>query len=310
MQTLHHHPNNRFQKALWALVTAGLLAISIPGWAAFDEDVEKPKPDVNRQGETMTAKLIPRGKSTSVLIRFQVVEGGQLLDVAGADFEEADLKGIDPKDFRSDLFAVKVGDIPPGGAIKLAVSSNYFTQATELWVLNRALTPPWMNGNAEHIDRPERVEELVLTATDGGPFDSDGAANGEIAFLLGPRDSFWGYALGTLFIRFFGVFLVLSVLMLGMMLAGLVFQRLDRRKAIPKAAPVLPRAAVETAKAPDAVDPETAAAIGVALHLHLSALRAAAVLNLEPSDGSSWARQGRSQIMRDRLLTQDRAGRK
>jgi hypothetical protein len=33
-------------------------------------------------------------------------------------------------------------------------------------------------------------------------------------------------------------------------------------------------------------------------------------MNLERSDGSSWARQGRSQIMRDCLLVQDRAGRK
>jgi Na+-transporting methylmalonyl-CoA/oxaloacetate decarboxylase gamma subunit len=309
METMHKHHNNRLQTTAWTLVAACLLAIAIPGWAAFDEDVEKPKPDVNRQGETMTAKLIPRGKSTSVVIQFQA-EGGKLLDVAGADFDEAGQQGIDAKDFRSDLFAVKAGVVSPGGEIKLALSSNYFTLATELWVLNRALTTPWMNGNAEHIDRPDGVEELVLTVKDGGPLDSDGAANGEITIVLGPRDSFWGYALGTLFIRFFGVFLVLSVLMLSMILVGLVFQKLDRRREALKAAPAVEPAAEEPEKVHEAIAPETAAAIGVALHLHLSALKAAAVMNLEPSDGSSWARQGRSQIMRDRLLSHDRTGRK
>lgn len=306
METKH---KNRFQTAALTIVTAGLLAISTSGWAAFDEDVEKPKPEVNRQGEKITAKLIPRGKSTSVLIQFQVVDG-KLLDVEGADFDEAGQKGMDAKDFRSDLFAVKAGVPSPGGEIKLALSSNYFTQATELWFLNRALAAPWMNGNAEHVDRPDRVEELVLTVKDGGPFDSDGAANGEITIVLGPRDSFWGYALGTLFIRFFGVFLVLGVLQVGMLSAGLLFQRLDRPAEKTKTPQPIELDSKDTELVAGIVEPDTAAAIGMALHLHVTALRASAAIDLGHTDASSWARQGRSQIMRDRLLTHDRAGRK
>jgi hypothetical protein len=286
-----------------------MLVVSSPCWAAFSDDAEKPKPEFTRQVDRIVAKLILRGKSTSVLIHFQTPDG-QLLGVEGVDFDEAGQKGMDAKDFRSALFAVKAGGLSPGGEIKVALSSNYFTQATELWVLNRALQTPWTNANAMNTERPDRVQELVVTVKDGGPFDSDGAVNGEILLVVGPKDSFWGYALGTLLIRFFGIFLVLGVLMVGMILAGLVFQRLDRRAEASKAAPALRPAAEEPEETPEAIDPETATAIGVALHLHLCALRAAAAMNLEWSDGSSWARQGRSQIMRDRLLVHDRTGRK
>jgi hypothetical protein len=286
-----------------------VLAVSGPCWAAFGDDAEKPKPEFTRQGDQIAAKLIPRGKSTNVLIQFQTPDA-KLLDVEGAEFDEAGQKGMDAKDFRSALFAVKAGGLSPGGEIKVSLSSNYFTQATELWVLNRALQPPWTNANAMNIERPDRVQELVVTVKDGGPFDSDGVVNGEIILVVGPRDSFWGYALGTLLIRFFGIFLVLGVLMVGMILAGQVFQRLDRRAEASKAALALRPAAEEPEEAPEAINPETATAIGVALHLHLCALRAATAMNLERSDGSSWTRQGRSQIMRDRLLVQDRAGRK
>ena len=154
----------------------------------------------------------------------------------------------------------------------MSFSSNYFTQATELWVLNRTRQIPWMNANAVHIEQPDRVQELVVTVKDGGPFDSDGAVNGEITLVAGPKDSFWGYALGTLLIRFFGIFLMLSVLMLGMILAGLVFQRLGRRAQASKAAPALPPDAEDLEEVAEAIAPETATAIGVALHLHLSAL--------------------------------------
>jgi len=286
-----------------------MLTLSSPCWAAFGEDAEKPKPEFNRQGDQIVGKLIPRGKSTNVLIQFETPDG-KLLGVESVDFDEAGQRGMDVKDFRSALFVVKAGGLSPGGEIKVALSSNYFTQATELWVLNRALQTPWMNANAMHIERPGRVQELVVTVKDGGPLDSDGAVNGEITLVVGPRDSFWGYALGTLLIRFFGVFLVLGVLMVGMILAGLVFQILDRRVEASKAAPTLQPATEEPEEVAEAIEPETAAAIGVALHLHLSALRASAAMNLERSDGSSWARQGRSQIMRDRLLVHDRAGRK
>jgi hypothetical protein len=286
------------------------LAIANAGWAAFGDDLEKPKPEFTRQEERMAAKLIPRGKSSSVLIEFQAA-GGRLLGIEGVDFDPAGQRGMDAKDFRSDLFAVTAGGIPPGGEVKLSLSSNYFTQATELWVLNRASKTPWLPAGAESIERPDRVQELVVAVKDGGPLDSDGASNGEIVLIVGPKDSFWGYALGTLLIRFFGVFLVLGVLQAGMLLAGQVFQALDRRKETPKFAAVRTTAlGEEPEKVSEGIEAEAATAIGVALHLHLAALRAEAAMNLEPSDASSWARQGRTQIMRDRLLTHDRAGRK
>jgi hypothetical protein len=285
------------------------LAISNTGWAAFGDDPEKPKPEFTRQEERMAAKLIPRGKSSSVLIEFQAT-GGRLLGIEGVDFDPAGQRGMDTKDFRSDLFAVTAGGISPGGEVKLSLSSNYFTQATELWVLNRASKPPWLPAGAENIERPNRVQELVVAVTDGGPLDSDGASNGEIVLIVGPKDSFWGYALGTLLIRFFGVFLVLGVLQAGMLLAGQVFQALDRRKEAPKPLPARPAAAEEPGESAESIEAEAATAIGVALHLHLAALRASAALNLEQGDASSWARQGRTQIMRDRLLTHDRPGRK
>jgi hypothetical protein len=285
------------------------LAITSAGWAAVGDDLEKPRPEFTRHEERMAAKLIPRGKSASVLIEFQV-SGGRLFGIEGMGFDPAGQKGMDAKDFRSDLFAVTAGGISPGGEVKLSLSSNYFTQATELWVLNRASQPPWLAAPAEIIERPNRVQELVVAVKDGGPLDSDGTVNGEIVLVVGPRDSFWGYALGTLLIRFFGVFLVLGVLQAGMLMAGQVFQALDRRKEAPRTAAARRAVAEEPAEVLEAVEPEAATAIGVALHLHLAALRASAALSLEPSDASSWARQGRTQIMRDRLLTHDRPGRK
>jgi hypothetical protein len=283
------------------------LAIANAGWAAFGDDPEKPKPEFVRQEERMAAKLIPRGKSTSVLIEFRAA-GGRLLGIEAVDFDPAGQKGMDAKDFRSDLFAVAIGGIYPGGEVKLSLSSNYFTQATELWAFNRASTPPWVPAGADNIERPDRVQELVVAVTDGGPLDGDGAANGEILLVVGPRDSFWGYALGTLLIRFFGVFLVLGVLQAGMLLAGQIFQALDRRQEAPKITAATPSA--EPDELTDAIEAEAATAIAVALHLHLAALQASDALNLGQFDASSWARQGRTQIMRDRLLTHDRAGRK
>jgi hypothetical protein len=285
------------------------LAISNAGWAAFGDDPEKPKPEFTRQEERIAAKLIPRGKSSSVLIEFQAT-GGRLLGIEGVDFDPAGQRGMDAKDFRSDLFAVTAGGISPGGEVKLSLSSNYFTQATELWVLNRASKTPWLPAGAENIERPNRVQELVVAVKDGGPLDSDGASNGEIVLIVGPKDSFWGYALGTLLIRFFGVFLVLGVLQAGMLLAGQVFQALDRRKEAPKITAATAAAAEEPEELSDTIEVEAATAIAVALHLHLAVLQASAALNLSQLDASSWARQGRTQIMRDRLLTHDRAGRK
>jgi Na+-transporting methylmalonyl-CoA/oxaloacetate decarboxylase gamma subunit len=279
-------------------------------WAVFGEDLEKPKPEFSRQAQTVTAKLIPRGKSSSILIEFQA-SGGRLAEVAGVDMDKIADGSVDAKDFRSAFFRVIVAGVAPGGEATVSLKSTYFTGATELWIFNRAQTPAWMNARAQSLDRGERLQELVVAVKDGGPFDSDGAADGQLTLIAGPKDSFWGYALGTLFIRFFGIFLVLGLLMAGMIAVGKVFQRLERRSRSPKIpAPVLEPEAEFSATGRATTDPETAAAVAMALHMHLSALRAAADVSLEPADASSWARQGRSQIMRDRLSAYDRAGRK
>jgi hypothetical protein len=277
--------------------------------AAFGEDLEKPKPEFTVQDGQIVAKLVPRGKSTSILIDFKVV-GGRLGSVESVDLNAANYPDIDSKDFRSGLFGVEIEDLSAGAEVEFALRSSFFTGATELWALNREQKATLTNVQAQNLDRPDRVQALVFKVADGGPFDNDGVADGRILLILGPQDSFWGYALGTLFIRFFGIFIVLGLLQAGMVLTGAIFQQLqkkaDRKQSTPRRGPVEP-VADETLAAPD---PETAIAIALALHMHLGSLRASSALNLMRSDGSSWTRQGRSQIMRDRLMTQDRAGRK
>jgi len=289
------------------VIVAFGFAVVVPVWAVFGEDLEKPNPEFSRQREAVSAKLIPRGKSTSILIEFQA-SGGRLVEVAGVDFESVQDPSVDSKDFRSALFSVRIEGVSPGGEITVGLKSGYFTAATELWVFNPKQAPAWMNGRAQNLERGERVQELVLTVQDGGEFDSDGASDGKVALIAGPKDSFWGYALGTLFIRFFGIFLVLGLLMAGMIAAGRIFQRIEQRSRSPKIPAPSPEPEAEPLGA--SADPETAAAVAVALHLHLSTLRDSAGVSLEPADASSWARQGRSQIMRDRLSAYDRAGRR
>jgi len=308
------HPKDRRPKKIvavvWLLFSIGFLTGTASiAMAAFGDDLEKPNPEFSTQGDRVVAKLIPRGKSTSTSIDF-IVTGGRLTGVEGVDLDEATHGAADPKDFRSALFAVKIDGVSPGGEVEVSLSSRYFTGATELWAFNRREEPHLTNSQAQNLDRPERVQALVLAVKDGGPFDSDDAADGKILLIAGPRDSFWGYALGTLFIRFFGIFIVLGLLQAGMLLTGAIFQRLQKQTGRPKPAPGRTPASKKAKETPVAIEAEAAAAIGVALQLHLTEVRASAAMSLDRSDGSSWARQGRSQIMRDRLLTHDRAGRK
>jgi hypothetical protein len=294
----------------WLLISIGFLAGSAGfAMAAFGEDLEKPNPEFSTQGDRVVAKLVPRGKSTSTLIDFTAA-GGRLAGVEAVDLDAAPHGAVDPKDFRSALFAVKIDGVSPGSTVEVSLSSRYFTGATELWVFNRRAEPPLTNGRARNLDLPERAQALVLAVKDGGPFDSDGAADGQILLIAGPRDSFWGYALGTLFIRFFGIFIVLGLLQAGMVLAGAIFQRLQRAPVRAKPSPGLDPDPEDAEGIPVVIEPEKAAAIGVALHLHLTEVRASAAMRLDRPDGASWALQGRSQIMRDRIQTHDRAGRK
>ncbi|MFZ0243369.1 MAG: hypothetical protein WAL90_17145, partial [Desulfobacterales bacterium] len=193
------------------------------------EDIEKPKPEFTRNVETITSKLIPRAKSGSITIDFRVT-GGRLAEVRAVDFATAARPEVDVKNFKSALFDILVDDVPIGGDIRVSVLSNFFSRSTAFYVFNPHLPNPWTNAQAENIDHPDRVQELVVPVTDGGPFDADGAADGLIRLTGGPRDSFWGYALGTLFIRFFGIFLVLTLLMVGILFSGRIFQWLEGRR--------------------------------------------------------------------------------
>jgi hypothetical protein len=203
-------------------------------FTAFSEimisgDIEKPIPEFTREGEVIIAKLIPRAKSTSVTIQFKV-DGGKLDEVKGVDFLACDRPEVDIKNFKSALFEVNASGITPGGEAKVIVISDFFISSTQYYVFNESQEKPWMISEARNISHPDRVQELIVLVKDGGPYDSDGTENGKIRFIGGPRDSFWGYALGTLFIRFFGIFLVLTVLMIGMILSGRFFDWYFYRK--------------------------------------------------------------------------------
>jgi len=278
-------------------------------WAAFGEDLEKPKPEFTREGDVITAKLIPRAKSTSVAISFQV-SSGRLMDVEGMDFKEAEHPSVDNKDFKSELFKIKIDTVAPGGEVKISITSDFFSSSTEYWVFNQKSKEPWMNADAQNLSLPDLVQKLVVSIKDGGPFDSDGATDGRITLAGGPKDSFWGYALGTLFIRFFGIFLVLSILMIGMILSGKIFQMLDNKKEKrAKEIQLPPAAATPDIQPAEAVGSELATAICVALHLHLSEQQPTATSHFFTPTISPWARQGRERIMNARSIPTNRGNR-
>jgi hypothetical protein len=305
------------------LRVAAFLLFLLPcvSWASAPEDLEKPKPAFTRAGDIITAKLIPRAKSNSVTIDFQMAGDGTLTAVNAFDIYKALSPQINVKDFRSDLFHIDIDGVVPGGEVTLSVSSAFFTSSTSFWVFNEHLPTPWMDSKAENIPLGEKVYKFVVRIQDGGQFDSDGAANGRITMIAGPSDSFWGYVLGTLFIRFFGVFIVLGVLMIGMLLSGQIFQFLEKKSKMPKPAtpeateppkakPPAPVYDLPPSKPLDAVTPEMAAAIGAALAMHLAARKMPATATAPAYEAvqtaPSWAVDGRRQIMSDRSMVFNR----
>jgi Na+-transporting methylmalonyl-CoA/oxaloacetate decarboxylase gamma subunit len=305
--------NRFFKRTFWTWLILALMMVALTPktavWAAFGEDLEKPKPEFTREGDVIMARLIPRAKSTSVAIRFQVSDG-HLIDVEGMDFKEAEHPDVDNKDFKSELFMIKIDKVSPGGEVKVFITSDFFSSSTQYWVFNRNSKEPWMNADAQNLSLPDLVQKLVVSIKDGGPFDSDGMADGRITLMGGPKDSFWGYALGTLFIRFFGIFLVLSILMIGMIISGKVFQMLDRKKEErAKEIQLPPAAATPDIQPTEAVESELATAICVALHLHLSKQQPTATSHFFTPTISPWARQGRERIMNARSIPTNRGNR-
>ncbi|HHP7235601.1 MAG TPA: acetyl-CoA carboxylase biotin carboxyl carrier protein subunit [Desulfobacterales bacterium] len=80
-------------------------------WGAFGDDIEKPSPQFQRQGEHIADELIPRAKSTAVRIEFAVA-GARLVDVAGLDFEKAARPEFNVRKFRLALFEVRADGLP------------------------------------------------------------------------------------------------------------------------------------------------------------------------------------------------------
>ena len=325
-------------------------------------DVERPKPVFTRTGDAIAAKYIPLAKSNSVILDFKVSKGGKLLDVKGMEFEKAARPEVDIKCYKSSLFVIEIEGVSPAGSDAIVnISSDFFTSGTEYHVFNEKLPQAWFNSECHNVAMQGRVREIMLTVKDGGPFDSDGAANGRITFVGAPYDSFWGYALGTLVIRFFGVFLVLSVLLIGMMLSGAFFNRMDAKKA-EKESDATDKGGSDDIESdiadepeseedqflqaePDLEEPEDivddyeiAAAIGTALALYFQSeevaesssdntesadttMREAAAPASEKiqrtggshqadhTDNTTWANDGRSQMMRERQQTYNRGNR-
>ena len=299
--------------SLFLIICLGLvIAQASAAEATMGGDVEKPKVTFTPEGDTIVASLIPRAKSTTVNIAFSA-SSGLLAEVKDMDFKTAARPDVDHKDFKSNLFVVNVADIPKGSEVRLTVSSDFFSKSTEFWAFNPDQTPAWMNTLADNQSQTDLVRSLAITVKDGGPWDSDGASDGRLTLIGGPKDSFWGYALGTLFIRFFGIFIVLGILMIGMMLSGKFFNRMEAQKK-PPGQPLESQAlapgddadqqlpAEDQAPADPLGAQQTAAAIAAALHMHLSARQKPVPLSLRISESSPWTHQGRERIMQIRYI--------
>jgi hypothetical protein len=303
-----------------------LVAVTLVlGWSAdvlasglfSGEDTEKPKPEFTRSGGRIAAKLMPRAKSTSIRIEFEVTAGGKLEDVKGMDFAAVDRPDVDIKNFKSEVFQIVIGDVAPGGTATVAVRSDFFSLSTAFYVFNPKREHPWIrDAQTENRALPDRVRELIVQVQDGGNLDADGQSDGRITVIGGPRDSFWGYALGTLFIRFFGIFIVLCLLMLGMLVSGRVFKAMDRIVGVKTAGPQeqsgRPGIRSPEEMAPgdaDRVSEETVAAIAAALYLRDNVLRVPKAAPHPPDAGTAWSLEGRKRIMNDRLMVFHRGGR-
>jgi len=297
------------QKTIYKQILASLLLLVVfPAfsWAfKIGPDIEKPKPEFTRSGDQITAKLIPRAKSTSVEIRFQA-KGGKLVGVSAYDWETAERPEVNVKNFKSSLFEVQIDNIPPGGEASISIISDFFISSTRFFIFNPNLPAPWISdAPVENISLGNRVQELVIPVKDGSPLDADGAANGRITVIGGPRDSFWGYAYGTLFIRFFGIFIVLLVLMIGMLVSGKVFQLISSKgkkseTALGAATAPAGMGAVESAGQPSV---ETVLAISTALHLHFASLQPSQRVCIFAPEACAWTQQGRERMMNARNLT-------
>ncbi|MEW6260068.1 MAG: OadG family transporter subunit [Thermodesulfobacteriota bacterium] len=266
------------------------------GWAAFGDDIEKPQPKFVQEGSTVVATLLPRAKSTSVQIRFNA-DRDLPLGVIGIDFESIRTSDLDIKEFKSAFFQVDIEDVTPGGQVVLNITSDFFTSSTQYWVYRPDESVKWRDSGIAAKKAAQKLYTFAVPLLDGGPFDADGKADGKIRFVGGPKDGFWSYALGTLVIRFFGVFMVLSILMIGMIIAGRLFVHFEKSGA--SALPNVVQTPVKRpSPAPTSESVEEAAVAAIATAIHLSrggraeeeeaiAAAVAVALHLEATAGST-----------------------
>ncbi|GAB6907427.1 Sodium pump decarboxylase gamma subunit [Desulfosarcina cetonica] len=338
MRTVCKHKHRPFRSLLVAALIGLFWCADGQATGLFSSvDTEKPNPVFTQNGDWVSAKFIPRAKSTSVTVDFQVASGGTLEGVKGVDFFTIDRPEVDIKNFKSAAFEVDVRDVAPGGTVRVALRSDFFSMSTAFYVFNPHLAAPWIR-DAQKENRliANRVREIVIDIQDGGDRDADGAVNGRIQLIGGPRDSFWGYALGTLFIRFFGIFFVLTLLMVGMFASGWVFTWLARthqakppaeaRKAASVQQPTPPAPAVPATPMKPAAPTEpnmseaAVAAIAAAIYLRDTAAAMAVIRQLPktstsasvhaPAPGMAWSLAGRERIMQERLAVFRQAGRR
>ena len=288
---------------LFLMLIMGLIVIyAQTGWASNGPQGNDEVPEFTREGGKIVASLIPRAKSTHVQIAFDV-SGARLASITAKPFAEADRPEVDYKDFKSGLYVLYLDALPEGGTATITMSSDFFSSSTQYWIFNSGREAAWTQANIRNEDRGNLMRDIIFTVKDGGALDADNVADGRITLVGGPKDSFWGYALGTLFIRFFGIFLVLSILMAGMIFSGIIFEQLEKRKT-QKAAQ--PESGFEPVSSPDggkskgggrAMDAESVAAVAAALHMFLTPAQEPVLLELETPGATGWIQHGRQRAM-------------
>jgi hypothetical protein len=278
-------------KYIFILAIIGFLMLiaNSSAWAIFEKkDFELPNPIFTKQGNEWVAKLIPRGRTNAIEIHFGV-HGGTLEEISSKVFTDNDNPDISWKNYWSGFFLLNIIPDEPGGEITLSLSSRFFSPDTELWG-EKKQDGAWGNIGYETKPGKEDINIIKAVIRDGNIPDKDGIADGTIKLVIGPRDHFWSFAVGSLIIRTLIVFLMLVALMLGVMLSGKAFQYFGNKTVSSPdsktfaSSSAVKQADVSRVSAPAAFkkpEPEVAAAIAMAIHLYTNGGRD---LNLATDD--------------------------
>jgi len=113
----------------------------------------------------------------------------------------------------------------------------------------------------------------------------------------------WGYVLSTLAIRYIAIFIVLTLLIILLTINGAIVSKITarkERKEEPVTPPPKPRQAPSAGPkvlSPDELEPETLAAIGLAIDLHQNQNRPQSA---DDTSGDQWRIAGRHAQWRNR----------